>query len=151
MNLPFYPLQTRKRGNTATVFDPVRQKWVTLTPEEHVRQNLVQHLVATLGYPQSLLAVEKSINVNGIAKRCDIVVYDTNHRPLVLVECKSPQTSLTQKTFDQAAAYNVSLGVSYFLLYNGLHTCFCEVDFMNKTYKYLDSIPRYDLLHTISP
>lgn len=143
LNLPDYSAHISINAQKRTVFDPIRKTHVALTPEEWVRQNIVQHLVLSLGYPLGLLATEQQIEVNGTKKRCDIVVYNRNAQPLMIVECKATSVSITQKTFDQIAVYNIRLGVRYLLVTNGLtHYC-CKVDNENKQLVFLETIPTF--------
>lgn len=101
------------------VFDPVRRRYVALTPEEWVRQHTILLLHHRYGYPLQLMQVEGAITLNGLTKRCDIVVYGAGVRPLLIVECKREQVALTQKVLDQACRYNIVLQVPYLLLTNG--------------------------------
>ena len=103
-----------------------RHRWVRLTPEEWVRQQLLHRLVEQYGYPASLIAVEAAIMVGEAKKRCDAVVYDHAMKPLVLIECKAETVPLTQKTLDQAITYNRKLHVPYLLLCNGVQTIFID-------------------------
>ena len=103
-----------------------RHRWVRLTPEEWVRQQLLHRLVEQYGYPASLIAVEAAIMVGEAKKRCDAVVYDHAIQPLVLIECKAETVPLTQKTLDQAITYNRKLHVPYLLLCNGVQTIFID-------------------------
>lgn len=135
-------MQTRLYNGKEQIFCEWRHKWVRLTPEEWVRQQLLHHLVEQLGYPASLIAVETAICVGNVKKRCDAVVFDNTMQPLVLIECKAETVSLTQKTLDQAVIYNRKLNVPYLLLCNGVQTIF-----INGTNSNTTGIPRYaDLL-----
>ena len=117
-------MRTRIFNNKEQIFCEWRHRWVRLTPEEWVRQQLLHRLVSEYGYPASLIAVEKAITVGEAKKRCDAVVYDSAMQPLVLIECKAETVPLTQKTLDQAITYNRKLNVPYLLLYNGVQTIF---------------------------
>lgn len=128
------------------VFDPLRRRWVRLTPEEGVRQRLIRWLVDGCAYPAGRIAVETGIEVNGMKKRCDAVVYDEATRPLVIVECKAPKVRITQDVFDQAAVYNSVLKVPYLLMSNGLTHFFCRVDKGNRKYVQFEAFPRYEAL-----
>lgn len=106
------------------VFDPVRRRRVALTPEEWVRQQTITMLHEVYGYPLELMQVEAAITLNGLTKRCDLVVYDHEVKPLMIVECKKESVPLTQKVIDQACRYNLVLHVPYLLLTNGRqHLC----------------------------
>jgi hypothetical protein len=115
-------MRTRLQNNKEQIFCEWRKKWVRLTPEEWVRQQLLHRLVEQLGYPASLIAVETPIRVGEVSKRCDAVVYNRAMQPLMLIECKAETVALTQKTLDQALVYNRRLNVPYLLLNNGIQT-----------------------------
>ncbi len=114
------------------IFDPVRRRRVRLTPEEAVRQQTIRELHELCGYPLELMQVEAAITLNGLTKRCDIVVYDHNVRPWMIVECKKESIPLTQKVVDQACRYNLVLQVPYLLLTNGRERICLHVDLENQ-------------------
>lgn len=143
LNLPQYKLSVKKRDRGEEIFDPARRIWVALTPEEWVRQNYIQFLVQDRGYPLGLTAVEKTISLNGLKKRPDIVVYNSEAKPIVIVECKAPSVKITQKTFDQIAQYNIKLQVPILVVTNGLEHYYCEIDFHRNSIKYIKDIPHY--------
>src|SRR6185436_19896122 len=124
----------------------VRKRFVALTPEEWVRQHLLHFLMNERKYPQSLISVEKKLLVNKLEKRTDVVLYSNSLKPLLIAECKAPSVKLNQLTFDQAARYNMTLGVSFLLITNGLETFVCRIDHSNKSYLFLNEIPHYDEL-----
>jgi len=116
------------RDGHREVFDIVRRRYVALTPEEWVRQLTLQHLHHGMGYPLELMQVEAAISLNGLTKRCDIVVYDKEVRPWMIVECKKESIPLTQKVIDQASRYNLTLQVPWLLLTNGRQQLCLRVD-----------------------
>lgn len=101
------------------IFDSIRKKWLVLTPEEWVRQNIIQELVKSKGYPTSMFKIETGLSVNQNIKRSDVVVYK-NSIPFVLIECKAPTVHITEKVFEQAANYNLTLHCPYIILSNGI-------------------------------
>lgn len=111
-----------KRNGQPFVFDAIRKKWLLLTDEEWVRQNFVAYLIHQMLYPQALIALEKSLALNGLKKRFDILVYDAAHEPWMLVECKAPQVALTEAVLDQVLRYNISIPVPYIVITNGAVT-----------------------------
>lgn len=113
------------------VLDPVRKRWVALTPEEGVRQWAIRLLHEHYGYPLELMQVEGAITLNGMTRRCDIVVFGTDGAPQIIVECKRPDVAITQKVCDQACRYNTVLHVPYLLLTNGKHSVCVRVDWEN--------------------
>lgn len=125
------------------VFDPIRKIYCTLTPEEQVRQKILYYLVEQKKYPSGLIAVEYSIKVNTLSKRCDIVVFNKETKPMMIVECKAESVPITQKVLDQAIRYYSGLNVNYILLTNG-KTMFCyHIDIENKKIEALREIPEF--------
>ena len=123
------------------VFDPIRKIYCTLTPEEEVRQKTLYYLVEIKKYPAGLIAVEYSIKVNNLPKRCDIVVFNKSGLPEMIVECKAETVPITQKVLDQAIRYFSGLNVNYLLLTNG-KTMFCyRIDIENKKIEAMREIP----------
>ena len=123
------------------VFDPVRKIYCILTPEEKVRQMTLHYLVEKKNIPAGLIAVEYSIKVNTLSKRCDIVVFNKQAKPMMIVECKSESVPITQKVLDQAIRYYSGLNVEYILLTNG-KTMYCyHIDIENKKIEALNEIP----------
>jgi hypothetical protein len=149
LNFPGYNFKIIIHGNdgqSSKVFDIVRRKYVALNPEEWVRQHLLQFLVLDKGVPKSLIGIEKKVVVNNLNKRTDLVVYSRNAKPMLVAECKAPSVRISQDTFDQAARYNLSLDVKYFVLTNGLETFCCTMNHEQKTYHFLEEIPAFELL-----
>ena len=131
-------MRTRVYNNKEQIFCEWRHRWVRLTPEEWVRQQLLHYLAEQLDYPASLIAVETSITVGEAKKRCDAVIYDDALLPLMLIECKAEAVPLTQKTLDQAITYNRKLNVPWLLLSNGVQTICINGTNINPS-----GIPRY--------
>lgn len=125
------------------ILDPVRRRWVALTPEEWVRQNTIALLHEQCGYPLELMQVEAAITLNGLTRRCDIVVYDRSCRPWMIVECKKEEVPITQKVIDQASRYNLVLQVPYLLLTNGRQQLCLQVNTATKTLTQIP-IPDYN-------
>jgi len=123
------------------IFDSIRNKYVVNTPEEWVRQNSVKYFREELGFPKSLIAVEKSFKLHRRLKRTDIVLYNNNGVPMILVECKRPSIRITQQTFDQAFRYNLYLKVPYLVITNGEELYCCRVEEDNVTF--IKDIPNY--------
>ena len=123
INIIFPPpnFKIKKENGKDFIFDSIRKKWIILTPEEWVRQNIIVYLLSTLQYPATLLAIEKEIKVNLLKRRCDIVVYK-NSIPWLVIECKEPNTPLNEAVLTQVIQYNISLQVQYFIITNGRQT-----------------------------
>ncbi len=137
---PMLRIQSTARG--FAVFDPIRKKNVAMTPEEHLRQLLLQYLIQEMRYPPARIRVEIGIELHGMKKRCDIVVFDRAMQPWLLVECKSPKVALSQKTFEQAAAYNLRLQVPFLAISNGPATFCCRMDYVAREYAFLPGFPQ---------
>ncbi|MFN4961652.1 MAG: type I restriction enzyme HsdR N-terminal domain-containing protein [Bacteroidota bacterium] len=116
---PEVEIRERQQGSIAQLFDPFRKSWVQRTPEEWVRQQVLQLLTVGYHYPSSLITVEKSIQVGLVKKRFDILVYDAAHAPWMLIECKAPTVKLDHSVFEQVVQYNMGVPVSYLLIING--------------------------------
>ena len=143
LNLPIYSIKLKKEGSKTLIFDPIRKKYIPLTPEEWVRQNFIQFLIEEKNYPASLMAIEMGIDLLNTKKRCDIVLYNTNGLPHMIVECKAPSTKISQDTFDQIARYNMTLKTDLLLVTNGLQHYACMLDHQNRRYHFLKEIPNY--------
>lgn len=117
-------LRLKKQDGKVCVFDPIRKGWFILTPEEHVRQYILVYLMDKMNYPKGLISVEKMIKVNNLNKRFDIIVYNREHRPWMLVECKAPEVPVSEKTLHQLLQYQQTMQCSYWLLTNG-HQTYC--------------------------
>ena len=119
--------QIRQTADGQEILDIVRRRYVALTPEEGVRQAVIRYLHGEKGYPLELMQVEGSITLNGMSRRCDIVVYDKAMAAKMIVECKRPDVAITQKVADQACRYNTVLRVPWLLLTNGKQSIMVEV------------------------
>ena len=135
-----YPLKTKYMDNTKYVFDPIRKKHIILTPEESVRQTLINYLINEYNYSKSLISVEKQLIVNECTKRYDIVVYK-NDKPYILIECKSPKVKLTIDSIEQASWYNFALKADYLLITNGVKNLIIEIDHTKEIYEYIEELP----------
>lgn len=143
LNLPEYQIKVKKQNNKLFVFDRQRKRFVTLTPEEWVRQNFISFLIDDLNYPSALLAVECQVEVQSMKKRCDAILYNNEAKPILIIEFKAPDILITQSTFDQVAIYNSKLAVDYFIISNGFEHYFCKVDIKNARYEIASNIPSY--------
>ncbi len=129
------------------VLDVYRKRFVKLTPEEEVRQRFVRYLVEEKGFPASLIMTEYSLKLNKLTRRCDILVHKPAGHPALLVECKAPEVSISQASFDQVARYNLAFRVRYLIVTNGLKHYCCQLDFETEKISFLSEIPAYaDLL-----
>lgn len=143
LNLPSFDINVKKIGGKLSILDPLRRKFVALTPEEWVRQHFVNFLLREKGYPAALIANEIQIDLNKLKKRCDSVVYNRDLSPLMIIEYKAPDVEITQQVFDQIVRYNIVLKVKYLIVSNGLNHYCCIMDYGKQSFSYLSDIPNY--------
>ena len=143
LNLPSFDIITGvSPDGLPTIYDPLRRKHVTATPEEWVRQHFVNYLTVHLGFPAAFIANEKGLKLNGMNRRCDTIIYTRDLKPLCIVEYKRPSVEITASVFGQIARYNSVLSAPYLIVSNGIkHHC-CK--FSNGGYTFLTSIPSYE-------
>ncbi len=144
LNFPAYSFRFKNSENKVAIFDPIRKKFIILSPEEWVRQHVVQFLLEEKKYPKSHINVEKLLKVNDLKKRYDIVVFNPDGSIKVLVECKAPEIKISQTTFDQIARYNLTLKAEFLMLTNGHNHYFCKMDFENEKYQFLTELPVFE-------
>lgn len=145
LNFPAYSFRFKNSENKVSIFDQIRKKFILLTPEEWVRQHTIEYLIKDKNYPLSYINVEKLIKINDRNKRYDIVIFKPNGEIFLLIECKAPEVSISQATFDQIARYNLILNAEYLMVTNGLNHYFCQMDFENEKYIFLKDLPNFIL------
>jgi hypothetical protein len=122
VNYPEPVFRLKKENDKELIFDLIRKQWIVLTEEEWVRQNFIQFLVQEMKYPEALIAVEKEIQLGDLKKRFDILIYDKEHKPWMLVECKAGDVKLDEKVFDQVLRYHISVPADFLVITNGHFT-----------------------------
>ena len=143
LHLPSFDAKIRKTDHGVEIFDPLRRKYVALTPEEWVRQHFVNYLISEKKYPASLMANEAGIKLNSLNRRCDTVVYNNRLEPLMIIEYKKPNVEISQQVFDQIVRYNIVLKVRYLIVSNGINHYCCQMNYETRTFDYLTDIPDY--------
>jgi hypothetical protein len=143
LNFPIYQFRFKNSENKVAIFDVIRKKFIVLTPEEWVRQHVVRFLIEEKKYPISLINVEKNLKINGLTKRYDVVVFNSDGTIHILVECKAPEIKISQDTFDQIARYNMAMKANYLMVTNGLNHFYCLIE--NDNYSFLKCIPEYEV------
>jgi len=143
LNFPKFEYRFKSTENKVSIFDVIRKKFIILQPEEWVRQHCVHYLINEKKYPKSLINVEKELTINGLKKRYDIVIFNSDGSIRIIVECKSHKIQIDQTTFDQIARYNLVLNASYLMVTNGLNHYYCEMDMEEERYSFLNDIPKY--------
>lgn len=143
LNFPKFEYRFKNTENKVSIFDVIRKKFVILQPEEWVRQHCIHYLISHKNYPISLINIEKELTINGLKKRYDIVVFNTDGSIFLIVECKAPKITINQATFDQIARYNLALNANYLMVTNGINHYYCQMDIEAKKYQFLKDIPVY--------
>lgn len=144
LNLPSFQANIRNKNNKNEIFDEFRKKFVSLTPEEWVRQNFAHFMVNQKGYPKGLLAIEYTFKLQARLKRVDILAFTTKGNPLVIVECKAATVKINQKVFDQIARYNMAFRVNYLVVTNGIEHYACKLDYETLNYQFIQEIPAFE-------
>jgi hypothetical protein len=127
LNLPVAPLSLFRVNDKIFVNCLLRKKKIVLTPEEWVRQHIIHFLSCELNYPKGLMYIEKSMQINKLFKRADLVIHDTSGNPKLLIECKAPSVKISEETFFQISQYNSQLQSKFVLASNGLTHLLCEI------------------------
>lgn len=122
VEFPKFDFRIKEEQGKELIFDEIRKQWVRLTPEEWVRQNFIQYLIQTKNYPSALIGVEKEIKLGELKKRFDIMVYNQQHQPWMMIECKAMDVQLTEEVLQQVLRYNISVPVEYLVITNGSYT-----------------------------
>lgn len=141
LNYPSYTFKLKTNENKTLIFDIVRKKYVTLTPEEWVRQHTIHYLFKEKNYPISLMTVEKQLKIRTLRKRIDIVSYTNDGIPFLIVECKAPSVQISQDTFDQIARYNLKLEAQILMVTNGISHYYCVMNHKKQAYEFLSELP----------
>jgi hypothetical protein len=136
------PLVIEKNGQTL-IYDLLRRKYLVWTPEEAVRQQMVNYLIAELHYPKGLMSIEAGLNYNKRQKRTDLVVYSNTGKPHILVECKAPDVKLSREAIFQMSTYNKELDANILVITNGKEMICLQVEREKNNLKTLDNIPPY--------
>jgi hypothetical protein len=146
LKIPPYSFRITEKNGKQYVFDESRTKWVALTPEEWVRQHFFRYLTLEKGFPKSLIALERKVNINGLSQRFDMLVFDRKGKPLMLAEFKAPGIAISQHVFRQLSRYNEMLSAPYCLVSNGLEIFLHKLDFENKRVEILEEIPGFQTM-----
>ena len=143
VNYPPPAFKIKQEKEQHYVFDAIRKTWLLLTEEEWVRQNFIQYMITELHYPSTLIALEKELELNGLRKRFDVLVYDQEHQPWMLIECKAPQIELNDAVLEQVLRYHMSIPVPFLVITNGQSTYGWQK--INHELKLLDKLPQWTL------
>ena len=141
IDYPAYHPKIKKEEGKDFIFDLFRKRWVVLTPEEWVRQNFLQYLTGTMCYPASLIAIEKQLMLGDLKKRFDIVVYDKQSKPFMIIECKEMNVALSENVLQQALRYNTNIQARFLVITNGSH-CFA-FEKISDQFSEINSLPSF--------
>jgi hypothetical protein len=144
LNLPPFEYAVKKEEGKVFIFDIIRKKHIVLTPEEWVRQHFVHFLINHLKYPRSLIKVEGGLQYNQLSKRSDIVVFDRDGKPWMLIECKSPDMKVNEAVVRQASVYNASLKAKYITVTNGIQHYCASINWQESSFQLLTELPEYN-------
>ena len=139
---PDYNFKIKKEGTTDFIFDTMRKRWLVLTGEEWVRQNILQYVIQVKNYPTSLIAIEKEIYLGELKKRCDVVVYSRDTLPWMIIECKKVSEWLNAKVLDQILRYHITLPAKYLVVTNGNY-CF-GFEKTDRQFNEINQMPEYE-------
>lgn len=114
--------QFRFRDGQKRLWNPVLKKTFVNLPEERVRLSLIDYLLLDVEFSMSRISFESPVKLAGdkSSSRTDIICYDKNFKPLLLVECKAPDIKLDEKAAIQVARYNQKVGAPFVLVSNGM-------------------------------
>jgi hypothetical protein len=139
---PPFPFRIREEEGKEVIFDELRRLWVRLTPEEWVRQNFLQYLAQTMRYPASLIAIERELKLGELKKRFDVLVYNRQHQPWLMVECKAMEVQLDQAVLQQVLRYNIAIPVPFLVITNG-HYC-AGFEKRDQQLQLIDALPVFE-------
>ena len=143
LNFPEFKFNIQENEGKLSIFDPLRKKYLVLTPEEWIRQHMVNFLVEFKDYPKNLFAQEKGIQYNSLQKRFDILIHNRQGDPFLLIECKAPDVKISQKTVEQVAIYNKIIKAPFMGVSNGIHHLFFTYINSEQKYEQLSDLPQF--------
>jgi len=143
LNLPDFEYSVKKNDGKIWIFDVIRKKYLILTPEEWVRQHFINYLITALKYPKSLIKVEGGLTYNQLSKRSDIVVFDREGKPWMVIECKSPDLNINETVLRQASMYNATLRARFLVVTNGMKHFCASIDWVESKTQMLPALPAF--------
>ena len=144
LNLPEYDFPLKNEKNVTYIFDTIRKKWLVLTPEEWVRQHFVNYLVNHKNYPASLISLESGLSYNKRSKRSDILVYNKDAQPFLIIECKAAHVPINQNVIDQVSVYNKTINAKFVSVSNGLVHYFWSFNSNTNQFDFLKDVPDFE-------
>ena len=141
LNLPAFEHKIKKEHDKLYIYDSIRRKYLLLTPEEWVRQHFLHYLISGLHYPKGLITTESGLKYHQLQRRTDIVVFNRQAKPFMIVECKAPSVTINQQVFNQIATYNKVLQANLLVVTNGLQHFCCQLKPETQSWEFLPHIP----------
>ncbi|MCU0323774.1 MAG: type I restriction enzyme HsdR N-terminal domain-containing protein [Spirosomaceae bacterium] len=141
LRLPTFDYKIKEIKGKNCIFDVIRKKFLILTPEEWVRQHFIHLLINQFNYPKSLFRIEGGLRYNQLQKRSDILVYNAEGNPFLLVECKAAEVAINQAVIEQVTRYNLTIKAQFIVITNGINTFCFEADWAKNSYRQVQSIP----------
>lgn len=138
---PPFKYRISEKNEKSYIFDIIRKKNIMITPEEWVRQHLVHFMIDHLNYPKSLIKIEDGLKVYKMQKRSDVVVYQSDGKVFMLVECKSYKVKLDQKVMDQLSNYNQKYKAGYLAITNGRQVYISKIDYQKRESQFINEFP----------
>jgi hypothetical protein len=141
IEFPKHQFKIKKENNVELIFDAFRKRWLVLAPEEWVRQNMLQYLTEIKKYPAKLIAIEKEFSLGELKKRCDIVIYNRDSLPWMIIECKEMNALINAKVMEQILRYHITLPAKYLVITNGSY-CF-GFEKRDRQFFEIDKLPEF--------
>ena len=79
-----------------------------------------------------------------VRKRYDILIFNNNGLPELIVECKAPSIKINDDTLSQVLSYQKNIRANYLILTNGVSTYSLYINVEKKKVEFLDDIPSYN-------
>lgn len=128
--------------------DPFRERLILKTPEETVRQRVLQYLLTCKNVPKEMIQVEMRLSKYQLysALRADIIVEKFQKdevSPLAVIECKAPEIMIGDSAIQQVVSYADALNADYILVTNGDCVIAARYEADSDQYVILNELPDY--------
>ena len=139
-SLPHFP-QISFKEDEKLLWNPVLKKRFKSLPEERVRLKLVEYLIHEADFSKNRISFETAVHLprDKSKSRTDLICYDKDINPLLLIECKAPEIRLDAKVALQIARYNQEVNAPYLMVTNGKSDYWFRKE--GDTLSFLDKIP----------
>ena len=118
------------------------------TPEENIRQRMVEFLHDKMAIPYTAMETEIPVSyfVAGEKGRMDIVVYglkEGQRCPAMVVECKAEAITLTEVVYIQAKRYSEIIDIPVLMVTNGSEVDILTWNYEAEKYEAVENLPTY--------